>query len=53
MLTRIFLWLFWAHQHRWKIHSEDVLKVADSKVVGQRYILQCEKCGDLKRMDVL
>lgn len=53
MLTRIFLWLFWACRHRWKIIRDNELRIVDSKVVGHRYVQQCEKCGMLKQVDVL
>ena len=46
MFTKIYDIFF--HRHKWVIKGEFPLHDWASKHVGQGYILQCEKCGNVK-----
>lgn len=37
------------HQHRWEVLSTHQTTKNDSDVIGERYILKCVDCGDLKQ----
>lgn len=39
--------------HRWKIIKAETLRSTSSNAVGSRYILQCERCGNVKNRDIL
>lgn len=51
-MLNLIKWLLFGHIHTWKI-----LKVHDLKMmtgsVGSRYVLQCEKCGIVKKVDII
>jgi len=49
-MIRFLKWLFTGdgHNHKWKIFSKENLYRGDKDIVGHEYILQCEKCGDIK-----
>lgn len=36
--------------HRW-IHKETITLTSYNKISGYRYVLQCEKCGNIKFKD--
>jgi len=46
-------WLWRGHAHKWKILSVHELSMIDSGRMGRRFVLQCEKCGNLKKFDTL
>lgn len=47
MFMKIYDFLF--HRHKWVVRAEFPLyDMATDKHVGQSYILQCEKCGEIK-----
>lgn len=51
MMLRLLKWLFTGdgHLHKWK-HVETINSHAeDKRIVGMTWILQCEKCGEIKR----
>lgn len=47
MITKFWHWLFGGCQHKWIVIKEN--KLTESKYyVGYSYVLQCEKCGEIK-----
>lgn len=47
--------LLYGHVHKWKIIEERPLTVNrdfGSKSTGNRYYVQCEKCGTIKKRDL-
>jgi len=54
-MIRLLKWLFTgdAHLHKWK-HIETINSFnKDKDIVGMMWILQCEKCGEIKREFIL
>ena len=55
-MMRLFRWLFTGdgHAHKWKqIHKVDVYDSAsDAMPCCAKYIMQCEICGDIKKVEV-
>ena len=53
---RLFRWLFTGdgHAHKWKqIHKVNVFENINDKLpYASKYILQCEICGDIKKVEV-
>ena len=48
--------LLFGHVHRWKILDRDPLRFTREGEVtdrGMRYTLQCEKCGDVAKRDLI
>lgn len=48
--------LVFGHVHRWKILSETPLTCTHKGMVldrGTRFHLQCEKCGDVMKRDLI
>jgi len=35
-------------EHKWKIISRNYVNNEDNKTIGEKFVLQCEKCGRLK-----
>lgn len=50
MLKRIYNFLFKSCDHNWKIIHSSKLVMNDKQIIphGYKYILQCEKCGNIK-----
>ena len=40
--------LFHICEHRWQIYKEIGLIDDDHEMIGTKFVLQCEKCGNLK-----
>lgn len=51
MFYKLWRWLFGGCEHKWIL--EDEISVYDKLPIGlpyaTKYILQCEKCGNLKK----
>lgn len=49
--------IFLGHSHQWKILTEaklnEVNRATGFTSVGRRYTLQCVKCGDIKKKDMI
>lgn len=56
MIWLLQLFIF-GHVHKWKIIKDGSLHVNDecgrTVKTGQRYILQCEHCGNIKKKDTI
>jgi len=53
-MKRLLKWLFTGdgHLHKWKIIKEGELsKTNGNSVIGVFYVMQCEKCGELKKFE--
>lgn len=51
-MIKLIAFLFTGCWHKWKIiHEARVVDDSGEKRVGQAYILQCERCGIVKRKD--
>lgn len=55
-MTRLFSFLLTGCWHHWEIHKEtELIRRSGNDVVarGQRYILRCKHCGDIKVKDTV
>lgn len=56
-MLRLFQWLFFGHVHKWQTVSENPLAMRDDAgketAKGRRYIQQCERCGIVKKRDLI
>lgn len=57
-MLRLLQFVFFGHIHHWKILRHTQLNDWDSKTGqilgrGQRIVLQCERCGNVKSRDIL
>jgi len=51
-MIRLIQLLIWGHNHKWSI-IDDYRLNGGPGMVGHRYHLQCEKCGDVKKRDLI
>lgn len=51
-MIRLIELLIFGHIHKWKILNRGNL-VRGPYEKGQRYIMQCEKCGKVKKSDLI
>jgi hypothetical protein len=53
-VLRLIQFLIFGHIHKWKIISKVNLynSASSSMPHGDRYVLQCEICGNLKQKDI-
>ena len=56
MLTRLWRWLFYTCDHKWAVIERAPVYLVDEsgKNIGEKpfatdFVLQCEKCGNIKR----
>lgn len=47
----IFTGVWNPHQHLWKIINKGKL-LQSGRLVGERYVMQCESCGCIKSQDL-
>lgn len=55
-MLRLLQWIVMGHVHRWKVRSEGNLNhTRKGQIVetGSRFILQCERCGDVVKRDLI
>ncbi len=52
-MIRLIQWLIWGHIHKWNTIFNTRLTLVDSKMVGTRYILRCDHCGNIKKVDLI
>ena len=55
-MLRLFQWLVFGHVHKWKILEKRGLTYTHRDRVtdrGDRYVLQCERCGDVGKRDII
>ena len=52
-MIRLLQLLFYGHIHKWKIIKTHELTMTGSKSTGTRHELQCEKCGNVKMVDLI
>lgn len=50
-MVKLIAFLFSGCWHRWKVLREETLRSVNSKAVGSRYHLQCQRCGNIKFKD--
>ena len=50
-MFKILQLLIFGHFHKWETIRESSLTMGSE--VGARYILRCEKCGNIKRKDII
>lgn len=51
-MWKLLTWLFCGCWHKWNILYKYTLK-DDMGSVGERYVLQCIKCGIVKKKDLI
>lgn len=51
-MIKLIEFLIFGHIHRWNILAKGKV-TRGSNEIGQRYILQCEKCGNVKKNDLI
>lgn len=51
-MLRLIQLLIWGHVHKWTVIYDGDLTGANG-ARGHRYHLQCEKCGDVKKRDLI
>jgi len=51
LIWRLIVGMF--HQHAWSIIDTRTLGRIGSEETGTRYVLQCTKCGDVKKRDLI
>jgi hypothetical protein len=48
MMKRIIEFLLHGCFHKWVIHEERTVLDDDDVIIGKKFIMRCEKCGDMK-----
>lgn len=54
-MLRLLAWLLFGHIHKWNLHKECVVsEMYEGRVARKydRYIMQCEHCGNVKSVNL-
>lgn len=54
-MIKLLFWLIVGHCHKWKIIDQRPLNITSHGETigrGERYVLQCEHCGNIKQRDI-
>lgn len=55
-MIRLYEFIIYGHFHKWEIIESGKLSMSsmmESEATGTRYQLQCEKCGNIKKVDLI